>query len=79
METIHRLRCSVSAIFDSVHSPLVSSRVSDALLDLLALADSLVLNLINACIAHHAILGLIAMDINSCDVPLADLSIHNLF
>ena len=78
VDTIHRLRCNLFAILDSVHLPLVSSRVSDALLDLLALAVSLVLNCFNSCIAHHTIFGLIPMDIDPGDVPLGDLSIHNV-
>ena len=79
MDTIHRLSCNLMAILTSFHGLLVSSRVSDALCDFLALPVSLVLYSLHSCISHHTIFGLIAMDINSCDVPLADLSIHNLF
>ena len=78
MDTIHRLRNNLFAILDSFHLPLVSSRVSDALLHLLALAVSLVLNCFNASIAHHTFFGLITIDIDSGDVPLGDLSINNV-
>ena len=78
MDTIHRLRNNLFAILDSFHFPLVSSSVSNALLDLLALAVSLVLNCFNASIAHHTFFGLITIDIDSGDVLLGDLSIHNV-
>ena len=45
---------------------------------LLALIVSLILDLLDTRVAHNTILGLVAMHIDSCDVPLDNLSVHNV-
>ena len=78
MKTICSECCGFYAVFDLVDSPLVRTWIDDALLDLLALIVSLVLDPLYKPIALHTILGLVTLEIDPRVVSLSHLTVNNM-
>ena len=77
-KTVCRECCGFYAVLDFVDSPLVRAWIDDALLNLLALIVSLVLDSLHELIALHTILGLVTLEVDPRVVSLSHLTVDDM-